>query len=151
MTAYPSPPTDLALAQQPRKAGGLPRPSSPAAADMDGLNSPSTAAPRAGSDVLLAELADVSSHQHVPLAEIIDAATKEIYKRLMEVQDVLPSLHESARAKEIFQFALWARRECVRLLAVARWSRHGEAVTKALVRPPLLPASFTLRPAAVIP
>lgn len=94
------------------------------------------AAPRApvSLEVLLQELPDLTSGSLIPLAEVVDACINEIYNRLVELQDVLPSRHEKARAREVFQFALWARRECVRLLAVARWCREGPAVVKALVR-----------------
>lgn len=85
--------------------------------------------------VLIAELPDVTAGSLVPLAEVVDACVHEIYKRLSELQDILPALHDKARAREVFQFALWARRECVRLLAVVRWCREGDAVSRALVRP----------------
>jgi hypothetical protein len=143
-SGYPSPPspaTDLA-----RSTYGAPMPASfPASgADGPGPGSMSVARPAAiPAEVLLQELPDVTAGSLIPLAEVVDASVNEIYKRLVELQDVLPSRHEKARAREVFQFALWARRECVRLLAVVRWCREGPAVAKALVRPAIASTPLT--------
>jgi hypothetical protein len=143
-SGYPSPPspaTDLA-----RSTYGAPMPAyfSASGADGPGPGSMSVARPAAiPAEVLLQELPDVTAGSLIPLAEVVDASVNEIYKRLVELQDVLPSRHEKARAREVFQFALWARRECVRLLAVVRWCREGPAVAKALVRPALASTPLT--------
>lgn len=130
----PSPPTDLA--RSTAYGARMPAYNAALGADGHGPASLSLARPAAvPTEVLLHELPDMTAGSLIPLAEVVDACVNEIYKRLVELQDVLPSRHEKARARDVFQFALWARRECVRLLAVVRWCREGPAVTKALVRP----------------
>ncbi|CDZ98251.1 Thyroid hormone receptor-associated coactivator complex component (TRAP170) [Phaffia rhodozyma] len=81
---------------------------------------------------LESELPDVTAADLVPMAEVVDAVVKDVYKRMMELGEVLPSLHDGARAGEIFQFALYARRQIVKLLALVRWSQESEVVAKCL-------------------
>ena len=87
------------------------------------------------SELLERELPDVASDELVPLNEVVDAVIRDIYQRLGELGEVLPSLHESARAPLILQFSLYAKRQVVRLLALVRWSRESEVVAKCMVSP----------------
>jgi len=85
------------------------------------------------SEVLERELPDVASDDLVPLNVVVDAVIHDIYSRLAELGETLPSLHESARAAQIFQFSLYARRQVVKLLALVRWSKESEVVAKCMV------------------
>lgn len=82
---------------------------------------------------LLGELPDLVSQDLPPLAEVVDAVVRDVFIRLGELGEVLPGLHESVRAREVFQFAAWARRQVVKLLAVVRWSSESQGVEKCMV------------------
>lgn len=85
------------------------------------------------SEILERELPDVASPDLVPLNLVVDAVIQDVYQRLVELGEVLPSLHESARAAQIFQFSLYSRRQVVKLLALVRWSKESEVVAKCMV------------------
>ncbi|KAL7409275.1 mediator complex subunit MED14-domain-containing protein [Mrakia frigida] len=84
------------------------------------------------SEILERELPDVASPDLVPLNLVVDAVIQDVYQRLVELGEVLPSLHESARAAQIFQFSLYSRRQVVKLLALVRWSKESEVVAKCM-------------------
>lgn len=86
------------------------------------------------SELLERELPDTASDDLVPLNILVDQVIRDIYQRLGELGEILPSLHESARAPQILQFALYSRRQVVKLLALVRWSKESEVVAKCLVR-----------------
>lgn len=107
---------------------------SPPAPDAITLRPPPPPPPSPDTLALLAELPDDAGEDLVPLGEVVDVVLRDIYGRLAQLGDTLPGLHESARAPHVFQFALYAKRQAVKLLALVRWSKESEAVERCMVR-----------------
>ncbi|KAF8904360.1 mediator complex subunit MED14-domain-containing protein [Gymnopilus junonius] len=91
--------------------------------DGDGLETPL--------EGLEKELPIVYNDQ-IPLGDLLSRVVQSIYAELSELAETMPNMSDTARKRTMADWVVKTKKQVVKLLAVAKWSRDAETVQKCM-------------------